>query len=108
MGILIVIFFLAISCWSLVALFRRLLRQRATPGRWLAFGVLVACGAALGVWCSFFLEYRVGTRFRIFSFPIPIVFFHLENGNWVDFPVPRFQAYATGITNVITITALAT
>ena len=35
-------------------------------------------------------------------------FFHLEDGQGVDFPVPEFQAWAAVFTNIITITALAT
>jgi hypothetical protein len=108
MGIFIVIVFLALSSWVLVALFRRLRRQRATAGRWLAFGLLVACGIAVGIWCAFYVEYHVGSRYRIGSFPIPVVFFHLEHGDWVGFPVPKFQAWASAFANVITITALAT
>ena len=49
MGIFIVIVFLALSSWVLVALFQRLRRQHVTAGRWLAFGVLVACGIAVGI-----------------------------------------------------------
>ncbi len=108
MGIFIVIVFLALSSWVLVALFQRLRRHHVTAGRWLAFGVLVACGIAVGIWCAFYAEYHVGSRYRIGSFPIPIVFFHLEDGQWVDFPVPEFQMWAAVFTNVITITALAT
>jgi amino acid transporter len=108
MGILCIIVVLAMSGWSLVALFRRLRRQRTRLGRWLVFGVLVACGVVVGIWCAFSVEYHVGSRCRIASFPIPVVFFHLENGDWVDFPVPKFQAWAAMFANVITITALAT
>jgi len=108
MSMLFVILFFALSSWVLVALFRRLRRQHASGGWWVAFGVLVACGVALGIWCAFYCEYHVGTRFRIGSFPIPVVFFHLEDGQWVDFPVPEFQAWSASFTNVITITALTT
>ena len=108
MGILIVVVFLGLSSSSLVALLRRLQRRRATAGWWLVLGVLVVCGVALGVWCAFYVEYPVGTRYRIGSFPIPVVFFHLEQGDWVDFPVPEFQAWSSAVTNIITITALAT
>lgn len=108
MGIFIVVFVLALSSWVLVALFRRLHRQHAPPARWLAFGVLVALGVAVGIWCAFYVEYHIGSRYRIGSFPIPIVFFHLEDGQWVDFPVPVFQAWAAVFTNIITITAPCT
>jgi hypothetical protein len=45
---------------------------------------------------------------RIGSFPLPIVFFHLEEGRWVDFPVPEFQAWSAMLANIIAIIALAT
>ena len=106
MGILIVILFLALSVWALVALFRRLRRQHASAGLWFAFTALVSCGIALGIWCGFYFEYHVGTRFRIGSFPIPVVFFHLEDGQWVDFPVAEFQAWSAAFANIIIITAL--
>jgi hypothetical protein len=108
MGILIVILFLALSVWALVALFRRLRRQHASGGLWFAFSALVLCGIAVGIWCAFYCEYHLGTRFRIGSFPIPVVFFHFEDGQWVDFPVPAFQAWLAVVANIITITALAT
>jgi hypothetical protein len=108
MPALINIFFLALSSWLLVALFRKLRRQHVGAGWWAMLGLFVACGLALGIWCAFYCEYHVGTSYRIGSFPIPVVFFHLEDGQWIDFPVPEFQAWAAAFTNVITITALAT
>jgi hypothetical protein len=72
------------------------------------FSALVACGVAVGVWCAFYCEYHLGAQFRISSFPIPVVFFRLEDGQWVDFPVPAVQTWMTVVTNIITITALAT
>lgn len=98
----------AASTWSLVALFRRLRRRREGVGSWIAFGVLAACGVALGIWCAFYCEYHVGANYRFGSFPIPIVFFHFEDGQWVDYPVPQFQAWAAAFANVVTITALST
>lgn len=108
MGMLFVILFLAASSCSLFSLVRRLLRKRAGARWWIAFGVIGALGIGAGVWCAFYFEYHVGADFRVFSFPLPICFFCLEEGRWVDFPVPRFQGWAAALTNVLTITALAT
>lgn len=108
MGMLFVLVLFASSTWAVIALIRRLRRKHASGGWWIAFGVLVACGVALGIWCAFYCEYRVGPRHRVGSFPIPVVFFHLEHGDWVDFPVPEFQAWSAVFTNVITVTTLAT
>jgi hypothetical protein len=108
MGILLVIIFLALSSWSIFALFRRLRRQHVSVGVWIAFTILLICGAALGVWCGFYCEYHVGTHFRIGSFPIPVIFFHLEDGTWIDFPMPEYQMWSAAFTDIITIIALAT
>lgn len=108
MGILIVILFLALSVWALFALCRRLRRQQASRGLWLTFSVLAACGVTAGIWCALYCEYHLGARFRIASFPIPVVFFHFEGGQWVDYSVPAFQAWLAVIANIITITALIT
>src|SRR5579859_2473758 len=103
MGIVFVRLFFALSAWSLVALLRRFRRERAGPVRWIAFGLLAACGAALGAWCSLNFEYHAGARLRIGGFPLPPVFFHLEDGNWVDFPVPDFQMWPAVFANILTI-----
>lgn len=108
MGILLVILFLLTSSWLIFALCRHLLRRHVTRGWWVVFGGLVVLGVLFGIWCAFYCEYSVGTRFRIASFPIPIVFFHLEDGYWVDFPVPEFQAWSSVLANVVTITAVVT
>ena len=108
MVILLIIIFFVLSSRILIALFRRLRRQQVSVSWWFAFSALIICGAALGFWCAFYCEYHLGTRYRIASFPIPIGFFHLEDGDWVDFPVPEFQAWAAAITNIITLIALAT
>jgi hypothetical protein len=107
MGIIIVIIFLVLSNWTIGALLRRLRREHVGTGWWVAFGILFGCGAAFGVWCAFYCEYHVGTEYRIGSFPIPVVFFHLEEGLWVDFPVPEFQAWSAMLANITTIIALA-
>lgn len=107
MVILFVIVLFALSGWTLFALFRRLRRQRVSADWWVVFGFLFVFGATLGIWCAFYCEYHIGTRFRIGSFPIPVVFFHLEDGAWVDFPVPEFQAWSAAFTDIIAITALA-
>ena len=41
------------------------------------------------------------------AFLIPIVVFHLEDGNWVDFPVAKLIMWPVLFANIITITALA-
>jgi len=106
MGFAIIIAVLVLSCWLLVATFRRLRRRHAGRSWWFAFGGLVITGVALGYWLAFYAEYQVSPTFRFFSFPIPLCFFHLENGQWVDFPTPEFVRYPGIATNIVAVTAL--
>lgn len=108
LAMLFITAFLAGSGWALGSLVRRLRRKHAGIRWWVALLILVAIGVSSGIWCAFHCEYALGTDFRVGSFPIPVVFFHLEDGHWVDFPVPQFQAWSAAFTNIITITALAT
>ena len=108
MGIFLIIPFPALSVWTLIALFRRLRRRDTSRGLWGAFSILAACGIAVGIWCAVYCEYRVGTGFRIGGFPIPAVFFHFEDGQWVDFPVAPPIAMLAVFGNITVLTALAT
>jgi len=108
MNVLLAIVFLGLSAWALLGLFLRLRRRRVGTTWWAALGFLIVCGIALGVWCAFYCEYPVGARYRFGSFPIPIVVFHLEEGSWVDFPLEQFVMWPIALTNIISVTALAT
>jgi hypothetical protein len=108
MVIFIVFIILALSSSSVVALCRRFRRRQAGVDCWVAFGGLFAGGAALGIWCALFCEYRIRDHFRVGSFPISIVFFHLEEGQWVDYPVPKFQAWLTILANISAIVSVTT
>ncbi len=108
LGLLFITAFLAASSWALCSLVRRLRREHADARWWVALSILVLVGVSTGMWCAFQCEYPLGERFRVGSFPIPVVFFHLEDGHWVDFPVPEFQAWSAAFTNIVTLVAVAT
>jgi hypothetical protein len=107
MGYLFVILVLSLSLWTLLLLFRQFRHHHVSIIWWVAFGLLCAGGIIAGSWCAFYCEYSIGARYRIGSFPIPIVVFHLEQGDWVDFPVPTSQAWLALFTNIITIVAVS-
>jgi hypothetical protein len=108
MNVLLAVIFLGLSGWMLLGLFLHLRRKHVGAKWWAALACLIICGIALGVWCAFYCEYPVGARYRFASFPIPIVMFHLEEGNWVDFPLEKFVMWPVAFTNIISVTALAT
>jgi hypothetical protein len=64
-------------------------RIRACTGR-IPLTLLVLAAVAGGV-LGFLVnqrEFPLGASLKVIGFPIPGVFFHLENGQWVDFVVP--------------------
>ncbi len=107
-GMLFVVFFLTGSSWALASLVLRFRRERVDARWWAALFTLVGLGLLAGIWCAFYCEYPLGENYRVGSFPLPVVFFHLEDGKWVDFPVPEFQALSAAFSNIITMTTLAT
>ena|ERR1051326_634492 len=107
MGLVIVIAVLALSCWLLFATFRRLRRRHAGRSWWFVFGSLALVGVVLGYRLAFHCEYQVSPTMRFVSFPIPLCFFHLEDGQWVDFPTPEYVGYPGLVTNIVAVTALA-
>ena len=107
MGFPIVIVLLVLSSWGVLATFHRLRRTHAGRAWWSAFAVLAVFGLAAGCWLAFSFEYQVSPQMRYASFPMPLAFFHLEGGQWVDFVTPPHVMYPGLVANVIAVVALA-
>jgi heme A synthase len=107
MGFIIVIIVLALSAWAVLATVRRLRQTKAGRAWWLAFALLLAVGCGAGAWFAFRFEYQVSPEMRYASFPVPLAFFHLEQGRWVDFITPPHVMYPGLVANVASFAALA-
>jgi hypothetical protein len=68
---------------------------------WITWMVVLLGGAMLGIWTAFYFSYAVGSTFRFVGFPIPCGLFHLQSGEWLDFP-GRFP-FAIAISDVIIV-----
>jgi hypothetical protein len=93
MGSLILILpVLAFDVWLLATTGKRQFKMWRQARAWPRLAGIVGLGVALGVWLARFVEYKWGAKMRVIGFPVPVCFFHLEDGNWVDFiPPPAIQ-----------------
>jgi len=107
MGFIIVIIVLALSAWAVLATVRRLRQMKAGLAWWLAFASLLAVGCGAGTWFAFSFEYQVSPEMRCSSFPLPLAFFRLEEGRWIDFITPPHVMYPGLVANVASFVALA-
>ncbi|MCW5558660.1 MAG: hypothetical protein KIT22_12625 [Verrucomicrobiae bacterium] len=86
MGLLLIAGLFTASSWGVLVTFLRLRRMRAGPMWWFAFASLVGVGVTAGGWLLRF-EYTVSPRMRFAGFPLPLAFFHLEDGHGlISFP----------------------
>ena len=93
MALILAFALLALSAWGVAATVRRFRQTGAGSAWWVAFSILGILGAGLGAWFAFRFEYQVSPEFRFIGFPVPVAFFHLEDGHWVDFIIPPYASY---------------
>jgi uncharacterized membrane protein YfcA len=105
MGFLVIIPFAALACFGIVGIFRWLRRGNYGREWWKAFTILALVGLALGVFFSFFLEYKIANK-RIAGFPIPVAISTLENGNWTREVLPASLRYPGLLTDLLSGIAL--
>ena len=107
MAFIVVIIVLALSAWAVLATIRRLRQTKAGSAWWIAFALLLAVGCGAGAWFALRFEYQVSPEMRYASFPVPLSFFHLEEGHWVDFITPPYVMYPGLVANVASFAAVA-
>lgn len=107
MGFIIVIAVLALSAWAVFSTVRRLRQTNAGRPWGIAFFLLLALGCGVGAWFAFGFQSQVSPQMRLSSFPVPLVFFQLEKGTWVDFVTPPHVMYPGLVANISSFAAVA-
>ena len=107
MGFLIVIGLLALGVWAIWFTCTRLYRASVPRGYWVAFSILIAAGLVAGVWLTLFFDYQVSDRLRFAGAPMPVAFFHLEDGPWIDFVTPPYIDYPAIAANAACVAAMS-
>jgi hypothetical protein len=99
MGIIFVIIVFLFCGWIIISTIRKLIDAHKT-NLWLAGFLLTVIGLTIGHLLAN-QEYHAGSSMRIAGIPMPLVFFHFENGQWVDFPLPAYVGWPGYVTNIL-------
>jgi hypothetical protein len=107
MGALILIIpTLAFDVWLAATVGKRLVQRWIHARAWPRLAAVCGAGLALGVCCLLAVQYQWDPKTRVVGFPIPLIFFNLEDQTWVRSPAPRPWLYLGAATNLITGIAL--
>ncbi len=108
MGSIILIIPIAVfSVWLLSTTGRRVLDKKRAQGKLAQFGLIVLIGLAIGAWFTFVVNYKMGATLRLKSFPVPTEFIYLQDGKWVESPLPPIMKAAVVATDFLFGIAIA-
>jgi hypothetical protein len=103
MGALILILpVLAFDLWLLATTGKKQCQIWRQARAWPRLAGAAIIGLALGVWLALFVQYKWGSTVRVIGFPVPVCFFHLEDGQWVDYITPPAMQWAGWAANILT------
>lgn len=86
--IVLIVPIVAFSIWLLGTTGKRVYATRKASGKLSVFALIVLIGLALGGWFTFVVNYKIAPTLRLKSFPVPTLFIYLQDGKWVESPLP--------------------
>jgi hypothetical protein len=101
---MVLIFFLAIAAPLFIAAYgirTSMVRQRVRRLWRMTLWLLLLCGAVTGYVVSLRAEIAISTTYRMVGFPLPIGFFHFENGGWCAYEVLGIPVVLHVVGNVL-------
>jgi hypothetical protein len=101
-GLIIIIPILAFDVWLSCTTGRRQIRRWLELRQWRQMLAAFAIGLGLAIWLTFFLRYSFDPKMRVIGFPIPLVFFHLEDQTWTRTILPASLPYAGTVADLFT------
>jgi hypothetical protein len=101
-GLIIIIPILAFDIWLGCTTGRRQVRRWLEFRQWRQIIAAFAIGVALAIWLTFFVKYSFDPKMRVIGFPIPLVFFHLEDKNWTRTVLPAALPYSGAVADFLT------
>jgi hypothetical protein len=102
-GLVFILPILAFDVWLFATTGRHQLREWIAEKRWRPLLIAATVGLGLATFLAFFVRFSYGPKLRVQGFPVPLVFFHLDDkGGWTQTELPPGLPYLGLITDFIT------
>lgn len=105
-GLIIIIPILAFDIWLSCTTGWRQIRRWVELGQWRPLAATGAASLVLAIALPFLVKYNWSAKTRVEGFPIPLVFFHLDDNGWTHSGLPSFLPAVGLATDIITGLAL--
>jgi hypothetical protein len=90
-GLILVLPVLAFDVWLSVTTGQRVIKRWISQGQWRFIAAAAAIGLLLAVWLTFFSHYSWGKEEKVVGFPIPHIFYALQDKAWVRTTLSGFM-----------------
>jgi hypothetical protein len=90
-GLILVLPVLAFDVWLFVTTGHRVIKRWIGEGQWRNLAATAAIGLLLALWLTFFLHYNWSKEERVVGFPVPRVFYALQDKVWMRTTLSGFM-----------------
>jgi len=101
-GLILVLPVLAFDVWLSVTTGQRVIKRWISQGQWRFIAAITATGLLLALWLTFFLHYNWSKEERVVGFPVPRVFYALQDKVWVRTTLSGIMGYLGAAADFIT------
>ncbi|HEX4119766.1 MAG TPA: hypothetical protein VH619_03980 [Verrucomicrobiae bacterium] len=101
-GLILILPIVAFDIWLSATTGSRTIQRWIAGGRWRPIAGVICIGLLLAIWLTFFVHYQWGKDESVIGFPIPRVFFSLDNKIWTRSTLPGILPYLGGAADFLT------
>jgi hypothetical protein len=101
-GLILVLPVLAFDVWLSVTTGQRVIKRWISQGQWRFLVATAAIGLLLALWLTFFLHYSWSKEEKVVGFPVPRIFFALQDKAWVRTTLSGSLGFLGAVTDFIT------
>jgi len=106
-GLILILPVAVFDVWILRSTAKETFQNCVAKKDWLRLALFLAAGIGLGIWFTFFVEYKLSAVMRLAGFPIPVTIINLQENHWVHAATPLPLRILGGATDFVTGIAVA-